>query len=309
MTKKFYASIEEEISELKKERKAVILAHNYQVGEIQDIADFTGDSLGLALQARKTDAEVILFSGVHFMAETASILCPDKKVIVPDLAAGCSLADMIRPQDIRDWKAAHPEGVVVCYVNTSAVVKAESDYCCTSANAEKVVASIPAEKEILFVPDFFLGTYVKERTGRKNMELWRGYCPTHVEIQASQINKLKIEHPDAEFLMHPECGCLTKSMHLADRILSTEGMVHYAKESKAREFIVATEVGILHRLRRDNPEKLFIPASAHAVCSYMKMNTLEKIVASLENLAYEVRVPAEIAERARRPIERMVAVV
>ena len=307
MIKKIYDNIEEEIAALKKARHAVILAHNYQVGEIQDVADFVGDSLRLAQEAAKTDARVIVFSGVHFMAETASILCPDKTVLVPDLEAGCSLADMIGPEDVREWKAAHPDGIVVCYVNTSAAVKAESDYCCTSSNAEKVVRAIPEDKEILFVPDFFLGTYVKERTGRKNMELWRGYCPTHVLIQSGEILKLRAQHPAAEFLMHPECGCLTKSMHLADRILSTEGMIQYVKDSPAREFIIATETGILHRMRKDNPEKNFIPASPQAVCSFMKMNTLEKVVAALENMQYEVKVPAELAERARRPIERMLA--
>lgn len=309
MTRTIYGTIEEEIKALKKERRAVIMAHNYQIGEIQDIADFTGDSLRLAQEARKTNAEVILFCGVHFMAETASILCPDKKVLVPDLEAGCSLADMIRAEDVRQWKVEHPDGVVVCYVNTSAEVKAESDYCCTSSNAEKVVRSIPEDKEILFIPDFFLGTYVKERTGRKNMELWRGYCPTHVLIQSKDIDKLRADHPGAEFIMHPECGCLTKSMHLADRILSTEGMVRYVKESPAREFIVATETGVLHRMRKDNPEKTFIPASVHAVCNYMKMNTLEKIVASLENFQYEVKVPQALAERAYLPIERMLSIV
>lgn len=307
--KKFYNSIQEEIAALKKERNAVILAHNYQVGEVQDIADFTGDSLRLAQEARKTDADVILFCGVHFMAETASIICPDKKVLVPDPAAGCSLADMVRPEDIRAWKEKNPDGLVVCYINTSAAVKAECDYCCTSSNAEKVVASLPKEKKILFVPDFFLGTYVKERTGRENMELWRGYCPTHMLIQSSAINEIRKEHPKAEFIMHPECGCLTKSMHLADKILSTEGMVRYAKESPAKEFIVATEVGILHRMQKDNPDKLFIPASPAAVCSYMKMNTLEKIVNSLENLEYEVKVPEELARKAHRCIERMLEIV
>lgn len=309
MTRHVYKTIQEEIAALKKERNAVILAHNYQIGEIQDIADFTGDSLRLAQEATKTNADVILFSGVHFMAETASILCPDKKVLVPDLEAGCSLADMIRPDDIRQWKESHPEGVVVCYVNTSAAVKAESDYCCTSSNAEKVVRSIPEDKEILFVPDFFLGTYVKEKTGRRNMELWRGYCPTHMLIQSSEIDKLRAEHPKAEFLMHPECGCLTKSMHLADKIMSTEGMIHYVNESPAREFIVATETGILHRMKKDNPDKLFIPASTQSVCTYMKMNTLEKIVASLENMQYEVKVPPELARRAYKPIERMIEIV
>ena len=309
MTKKIYNSIEEEIAALKKEKNAIILAHNYQIGEIQDIADFTGDSLRLAQEAKKTDADVILFSGVHFMAETASILCPDKKVIVPDAAAGCSLADMIRPEDVREWKARHPEGIVVCYINTSAAVKAECDYCCTSSNAEKVVRSIPEDKEILFVPDFFLGTYVKQQTGREKMELWKGYCPTHVLIQSGEIEKIRKEHPEAEFLMHPECGCLTKSMHLADRILSTEGMVRYVNESSAKEFIIATETGILHRMQKDHPEKLFIPASPQAVCNYMKMNTLEKIVSSLENLQYEVKVAPELAAKAHLPIERMLAIV
>ena len=309
MTGKLYSNIQEEIAALKKERNAIILAHNYQIGEIQDVADFLGDSLRLAQEATKTSAEVILFCGVHFMAETASILCPDKKVLVPDIEAGCSLADMIRPEDVRQWKEKNPDGIVVCYVNTSAAVKAESDYCCTSANAEKVVASIPKDKKILFIPDFFLGTYVKQQTRRENMELWRGYCPTHVLIQSAEIDKLRAEHPGAEFLMHPECGCLTKSMHLADKILSTEGMTRYVKESSAKEFIVATETGILHRMRKDNPAKNFIPASPQAVCSFMKMNTLEKVVKSLENLEYEVKVSDELAARARRPIERMVEIV
>ncbi len=309
MAKQIYNSIQEEIAALKKERNAVILAHNYQIGEIQDIADFTGDSLRLAQEAKKTNADVILFCGVHFMAETASILCPDKKVLVPDVEAGCSLADMIRPEDVRAWKEKNPDGVVVCYINTAAAVKAECDYCCTSSNAEKVVRAIPADKKILFVPDFFLGTFVKQQTGRENMDLWRGYCPTHALIQSAEINKIKAEHPGAEFLMHPECGCLTKSMHLADKILSTEGMVRYAKESSAKEFIVATETGILHRMRKDNPEKTFIPASSHAVCSYMKMNTMEKVVEALETLKPEVKVPEELAKRAHKCIERMLEIV
>ena len=305
MSKQLYNTIEEEIQALKKERKAIILAHNYQIGEVQQIADLTGDSLRLAQEAAKTNARVILFCGVHFMAETASILCPDKKVLIPDEQAGCSLADMIRPEDVREWKAKHPGGVVVCYINTSALVKAESDYCCTSSNAEKIVNAIPKDKEILFVPDFFLGTYVKDKTGRQNMELWRGYCPTHVMIQSHEIDQIRKEHPKAEFLMHPECGCLTKSMHLADRVLSTEGMVHYVKQSEAKEFIIATETGILHRMRLDNPGKTFIPANPQAICSYMKMNTLEKVVEALEKLSPEVRVSKEIADKARVCIQRM----
>lgn len=309
MSKKIYHSIQEEIQALKTERNAVILAHNYQVGDIQEVADFVGDSLRLSQEAAKTNAAVILFSGVNFMAETASILCPDKKVIVPDLEAGCSLADMIVPEDILKWRKAHPEGVVVCYINTTAEIKAECDYCCTSSNAEKVVRAIPEDKEVLFVPDFFLGTYVKEKTGRQNMELWKGYCPSHMLIQSSEINKIRKVHPQAEFIMHPECGCLTRSMHLADRILSTEGMVKYVKESSAKEFIIATETGILHRMQKDNPGKSFIPASELSVCNYMKMNSLEKIVESLEQLKYEVKVPKPLADRARKCIERMLEIV
>ena len=308
MPKALYDNIQDEIQALKRERKAVIVAHNYQVGEIQEVADFLGDSLNLARWARESDAEVIVFCGVHFMAETASILCPDKKVLVPDLEAGCSLADMIRPEEVRRWKSEHLNGVVVAYVNTSAAVKAESDYCCTSANAEQVVRAIPDEKEILFIPDFYLGSYVKQRTGRTKMHLWQGYCPSHVLIQSADIQRLRKEHPHAEFLMHPECGCLTKSIHLADRVLSTEGMTRYVRESKAMEFIIATETGILHRMKKENPEKKFYPANAQAVCHYMKMNTLEKVVESLENLQYEVKVPKEIAAKALLPLERMIAI-
>lgn len=308
MAKSIFATIEDEVRALKKERNAVILAHNYQVGEIQDVADFVGDSLRLAQEAAKTSADVILFCGVQFMAETASILCPDKKVLIPDLEAGCSLADMIRPEEVRHWKLEHPHGVVVCYINTSAAVKAECDYCCTSSNAEKVIQHIPADKEIFFVPDFFLGSYIKQKTGR-NIQLWKGYCPTHALISSESINQLRAEHPEAEFIMHPECGCTTKSMHLADQVLSTEAMVRYAKSSPAREFIVATEVGILHRMRQENPEKKFYPASEQAVCRYMKLNTLEKVVHSLERLEYEVKVPRELAERALLPIKRMLSIV
>jgi quinolinate synthase len=305
MPTEIYQSIQDEIGALKRKRNAVILAHNYQVGEIQDIADFTGDSLGLSQQAQKTDARVIVFSGVRFMAETASILCPDKTVLIPDSEAGCSLASMIRPEDVRKWKAEHPEGVVVTYVNTTAVVKAESDYCCTSTNAVQIVEQIPAEKEILFVPDFYLGTYVKSQTKRENITLWKGYCHVHDMIKSERIEKLKKQYPRAEVILHPECGCLTKSMHLADRILSTEGMVQHVRDSSAREFIVATETGILHRMRQDNPDKTFIPAVEQAVCQYMKMNTLEKIVTSLEQMQYVIDVPDAIRRRALVPLERM----
>lgn len=308
MAKTLYNNIQEEILALKRERNAVIVAHNYQVGEIQEVADFVGDSLNLARWASQTEAKVILFAGVHFMAETASVLAPEKKVLVPDPEAGCSLADMIKPEDVRRWKWEHPKGVVVAYVNTAAAVKAESDYCCTSANAEKVVRAIPEDREILFIPDFYLGSFIKAKTGRQNMHLWQGYCPSHVLIQSADIQRLRTLHPKAEFIMHPECGCLTKSMHLADKILSTEGMVRYVKESCAQEFIVATETGILYRMCKENPEKKFYPASELAVCHYMKRNTPEKLVESLENLEYEVKVPKEIAKKALLPIERMLAV-
>ncbi len=300
-----YNSIEEEIKALKKKRNAIILAHNYQTGDIQDIADFTGDSLGLAQTAAKTDCDVILFAGVMFMAETASILCPNKTVLVPDLEAGCSLAGMIQPEIVRKWKQEHPNGVVVAYVNTTAVVKAKADYCCTSSNAVQVVEHIPADQEIFFVPDFYLGSYVQMKTGRKNITLWKGYCHVHVMLQSEQIAKLKQIHEGAELLMHPECGCLTKSMHLADKILSTEGMVQYVRQAKATKFIVATETGILHKMRKENPHKMFIPVTEEAVCNYMKQNTLEKIVLSLERMQFEVKVPEPIRKRALIPIQRM----
>lgn len=303
-----YNSIEEEIKALKKKRNAIILAHNYQTGDIQDIADFTGDSLGLAQTAAKTDCDVILFSGVMFMAETASILCPNKTVLVPDLEAGCSLAGMIQPEAVRKWKQEHPEGAVVAYVNTTAAVKAEADYCCTSSNAVQVVEHIPAEREIFFIPDFYLGSYVQMKTGRKNITLWKGYCHVHVMLQSEQIAKLKQVHEGAELLMHPECGCLTKSMHLADKILSTEGMVQYVRQAKATKFIVATETGILHKMKKENPNKIFIPVTDQAVCNYMKQNTLEKIVLSLERMQFEVKVPEAIRRRAMIPLERMLKV-
>ena len=308
MTTKIYNTIEEEILALKKERNAIILAHNYQVGEIQDIADFTGDSLGLSQIAQKTDAEVIVFCGVLFMAETASILSPNKTVLIPDLEAGCSLAAMIRPEDVQKWKQEHPDGIVVAYVNTTAAVKAEADYCCTSANAVKVVSKIPAEREVLFVPDFYLGSYVQMKTGRTNMTIWKGQCHVHAMIDSNRVARLKEEHPGAELLMHPECGCLTKSMRYADQILSTEGMAKYARESKASEFIIATETGVIHKMQKENPEKRFIPAFERAICGYMKMNTLEKVVLSLERMQYEIKVPEAIRVRALRPIQRMLEI-
>jgi len=300
-------SLTEEIRRLKKERRAVILAHNYQRGELQDIADFTGDSLGLTQQAAKTDAKVIVFCGVHFMAETAAIMNPDKLVLIPDREAGCSLAAMISAESLRRWKAEHPGAVVVSYINCTAEVKAESDYICTSTNAQKVIEAVPADREILFCPDQFLGTFLQKKTGRK-MHIWPGYCHAHNKIKTERIVGLKRDHPGAQFLMHPECGCLTSCMPLADKVVSTEGIVKAARESSAKDIIVGTEVGILHRLQRENPGKTFYPAAEEAFCEFMKLNDLEKVLASLEDLEFKVIVPEETARRARRAIERMLEI-
>ncbi|MDH7604225.1 MAG: quinolinate synthase NadA [Melioribacter sp.] len=305
-----------EINKLRKEKNAVILAHNYQIPEIQDLADFVGDSLGLSQQAAKTNADIIIFCGVHFMAETASIISPDKKVLIPDLQAGCSLASTINAEQLRKWKEEHPDYVVVSYVNTTAEVKAESDYCVTSSNAVKVVQAIPEEKKILFLPDKFLGLYVSTVTGRK-MEIWNGACHVHEKIGDVNFDDARKEHPNAEFLIHPECGCssscMLKSQLYFDckniHIYSTEGMIKHVINSKANEFVIATEVGILHRLRKVKPESIFYPLSENAVCEYMKMITLEKLYNSLRNELYEVKVPEEIAQKARLPIERMLSIV
>ena len=299
-----YALLREKIAALKQERHAIILAHNYQEGAIQDVADFVGDSLGLARKAQQTDAKVILFCGVHFMAETAAMLCPDKIVLIPDLAAGCSLADMIVPGQIKKWRAAHPDGLVVCYVNTSAAVKAECDYCVTSTNGVKVIESLPADTDILFVPDYYLGSYLKAKTKRK-IHLWKGYCPAHAAILPETVDRMREEHPQAEFLMHPECGCTTKQMHLADQVLSTEGMVQHVKASPKREFIIATENGLLHRLRTQFPEKSFYPGSEHASCHHMQRNTLDKAFMALVRMEPVVTVDPKIAARAVVPIQRM----
>ncbi|MBI3291987.1 MAG: quinolinate synthase NadA [Elusimicrobia bacterium] len=293
---------------LKSTRNAVVLAHNYQVPEVQEVADFVGDSLGLAQQAAATKAEVIVFCGVHFMAETASILCPDKRVLIPDLEAGCSLAAMITAEDLRAWKVQHPEAVVVCYVNSSAEVKAESDYCCTSSNAVKVIEAIPRDREILFVPDMYLGQYLRSKTGR-DIALWPGYCGVHVRIRPERIAELRQQHPSAEFLVHPECGCSTAVLPMADQFLSTEGITRWPARSQAKEFIIATETGILHRLKKQYPDRAFYPASEEAVCGFMKKITLEKVLWSLEDLQHEVTVPAKIAAKARRAIDRMLELV
>ena len=307
MTETEKKELVEDILRLKKERQAVILAHNYQIGEIQDLADFTGDSLGLTRQAAKTDAKVIVFCGVHFMAETAAIMNPDKKVIIPDREAGCSLAAMISGESLRRWKAEHPGAVVVSYINCTADVKAESDYICTSTNAVRIVEAIPPDKEILFAPDQFLGAFVRQRTGRK-MHLWPGYCHVHNNIKTDDIKALKSEHPEAKFIMHPECGCSTHCMPLADQVLSTDGIIKHCGASGDKEFIVGTEVGILHRLEKENPSKTFYPATAEASCEFMKLNTLEKLLWSLEDLQFEVTVPEEIARKGRRAIERMLEI-
>src|SRR5579872_3451131 len=280
------AELKDEIQQLAEERNAVILAHNYERPEVQDVADFVGDSLGLSREAAKTDADVIIFCGVHFMAETAAILSPKKSVLLPDLAAGCSLAATIDAAQLREWKAEHPGAVVVSYVNTTAEVKAESDYCCTSGNAVDVVNAIPADREIMFLPDMFLGAHVRRITGRSNIRVWMGECHVHAGIDPENIRLQRSLHPDAEFLIHPECGCSTsvlEAMSAGDvdpdgvQILSTEGMIKRPALSDADEFIVATEVGILHRLRRENPSKRFYAANERASCAYMKVTTLPKV--------------------------------
>jgi quinolinate synthase len=303
-------TLHEEIRELAAEREAVILAHNYQRPEVQDVADVVGDSLGLSREAAATDAEVIVFCGVHFMAETAAILSPDKTVLLPDLGAGCSLAASITAEQLRDWKAQHPGAVVVSYVNTTAEVKAESDYCCTSGNARAVIDAIPADQEILFLPDMYLGLWLERVTGRK-LTIWMGECHVHAGIRPSDIERWEREAPDAELLVHPECGCASQAMAFgSDRtqILSTEKMVDYARRSPTQRFLVATETGILHRLEKEAPGKRFEPVREDAVCRFMKVTTLEKVRDSLRDLQHEIRVDPETAGKARLAIERMVSI-
>jgi quinolinate synthase len=314
------AELHEEVRALARQRNAVILAHNYQVPEIQGVADFVGDSLALSRQAAEAAGDVIAFCGVHFMAETASILSPEKTVLLPDLGAGCSLADSITADELRAWKAQYPGAIVVMYVNTTAEVKAETDYCCTSANAVGVVEAIRREHgedvEILFGPDMWLGAYVERVTG-KRMHVWAGECHVHAGIRPADIANVRDLHPGAEFLIHPECGCTTQVMEYVaagdveaehTHMLSTSGMLNFARDSEAEEFIVATETGMLHPLEEANPDKTFIPANRAAVCRYMKMITLPKLRDALRDLAPQVKVDPELAERARLPIERMVAI-
>lgn len=294
----------EKINRLKKERNAVILAHNYQLPEIQDIADYVGDSLGLSLQASQTNADVIVFCGVYFMAETAKILSPEKTVLIPDKKAGCPMADMITATELRKLKEKHPKAKVLCYVNTTAEVKAECDVCCTSGNAEKIVSDLfHKDDRILFVPDQYLAQYISGRLGR-DFILWQGYCPTHVRILPEDIAKKKALHQEAEVLVHPECP--ENITALADRVLSTEGMCRYVKESDAKEFIIGTEIGILHRLKKEAPGKTFYPASNRATCPNMKRTTLEKVLWSLEEMGFEVTVPPDIMQKAQACLRRMI---
>jgi len=304
------ATLQDEVRALAEEREAVIIAHNYQRPEVQDVADYVGDSLGLSRWAAETDAEVIVFCGVHFMAETAAILSPEKTVLLPDLGAGCSLAASITAEQLREWKAQHPGAVVVSYVNTTAEVKAESDYCCTSGNAQQVIEAIPADQEILFLPDMYLGLWLERVTGRK-LTIWLGECHVHAGIRPADIERWEREAPDAELLVHPECGCASQAMAFASertQILSTENMVNYARRSPTERFLVATETGILHRLAKEAPGKRFEPVRDDAVCRYMKVTTLEKVRDSLRDLKHRVTVDPDTAAKARLAIERMVAI-
>lgn len=310
------AEITAEINRLRKEKNAVILAHNYQIPDVQDIADFVGDSLGLSQEAEKTNADIIVFCGVHFMAETASIISPNKKVLIPDLGAGCSLSDTITADQLRDWKKQHPGAVVVSYVNTTAEVKSESDYCCTSTNAVDVVNSIPEDKEILFLPDMFLGAFVARETGR-NIDIWPGECHVHADIKGEDIKNATDKHPDAELVIHPECGCSTSTMYECSngtfngkpvKVLSTGGMLKHAESSKSNEFIIATETGILHTLKKHNPDKEFYAANDDAVCKFMKMINLSNVLESLQQEQFEVKVPELIAGKAKNAIDRMLEI-
>jgi len=311
------ADWQEKVLALAEERDAVILAHNYQVPEIQDIAHHVGDSLGLSRVAAEVEASTIVFCGVHFMAESAKILSPDKTVLIPDAAAGCSLAESINAEQLRAWKAEHPGAVVVSYVNTTAEVKAETDICCTSSNAVEVVQSIPADRDVLFCPDQFLGAHVQRITGRENMHIWMGECHVHAGINGADLRERVEAEPDAELFVHPECGCATSALYLVSagvvpdtstRILSTGGMVDAARETTAEKVLVATETGMLHQLERVNPTTEFVPVNPAAVCKYMKMITPAKLLRSLQEGTDEVTVPADIADRARRSVERMIAI-
>lgn len=306
-----------EIKRLKEEKDAVILAHNYQIPEVQDVADIIGDSLNLSRQAAQVPQKVIVFCGVHFMAETAAIISPDKKVLIPDTQAGCSLSDSITVQELKEWKREHPNAVAVGYVNTTAEIKSELDYCCTSSNAVKVVNSIPADREILFLPDMFLGSYVSKSTGRKNIFVWAGECHVHAGISAADVNEKIKSLKEAEFIIHPECSCTTPILYdvstgtyqdKAVSVLSTEGMMKHVSRSDSKNFVIATETGILYRMKKQNPHKTFVPASEKAECQYMKMITLQKVYDSLVHDKYHVTVEKKIADKARRAIDRMLTI-
>ena len=309
--------LKDKILKLKEEKDVVILAHNYQIPDVQDVADFVGDSLGLARQAAKTNHKTILFCGVHFMAETAAIISPEKKVLIPDLEAGCSLSDSITVEQLKKWKNEHPDAVTVGYVNTTAEIKSELDYCCTSSNAVNVVKAIPSTQDVLFLPDMFLGSYVAKMTGRRNMYIWAGECHVHAGITSSDIDKKLESMTNAEFLVHPECSCTSPMLYdIASgnyknrqvQVLSTEGMMNYARNSSSSEFVVATETGILYRMKQQNPTKTFVPASEKAECQYMKMITLDKVYNSLLNEKFEVKVSKNIASKARLAIDRMLSI-
>ena len=307
----------EEVRALARRHDAVLLAHNYQLPEIQDVADHTGDSLALSRLAARSSASTIVFCGVHFMAETAKILAPEKTVLIPDAAAGCSLADSITADQLRAWKAEHPGAVVVSYVNTTAAVKAETDVCCTSSNAVEVVESLPRDREVLFLPDQFLGAHVRRVTGRENLHVWAGECHVHAGINGATLAAKVDAHPDAELYVHPECGCATSALYLAGtgavppervRILSTGGMLDAARSSSAREVLVATEVGMLHQLRRAAPDIAFRAVNDRASCRYMKMITPEKLLRALREGRDEVHVDPDLAARARLAVQRMIEI-
>ncbi|NQT90083.1 MAG: quinolinate synthase NadA [Candidatus Omnitrophica bacterium] len=303
--KRYIDNLKKRIIELKKERNAVIIVHNYQRDEVQDIADITGDSLGLSKAAVKIDSDVIVFCGVHFMAETAYILNPEKTVLLPVKEAGCPMADMITPESLKDAKKKHPDAVVVCYVNTAAAIKAESDICCTSRNAVDIVRSLE-EKRVIFVPDKNLGRYVQTQVPDKEIILWEGFCPTHICVHPDQVNSAKKLYPGAEFVAHPECN--PDVLELADCITSTGGMIEYVKKSDKKEFIIGTEMGMLYRLRQDNPDKKFYLPTEGLLCANMKLTTLGWIAHSLEFMQYKVEVPEEIRKRAHSSVNRMLAV-
>jgi quinolinate synthase len=310
-------ALQQEVRQLAKERNAVILAHNYQVPEIQDVADFVGDSLGLAIQAAGTTAPVIALCGVFFMAETAKILNPERIVLIPDLTAGCSLADSITVEQLLDWKAQNPGAVVVSYVNTTAAIKAESDYCVTSGNAQAVIKAIPEDKKILFLPDMYLGSWLKRSLNRENFEIWAGECHVHAGLRASEVLEKVESYADADLLIHPECGCTSRFVWAREKgtlpqdktfVLSTEGMIRHSHNSPTKTHIVATETGILHRLRKENPDRTFVPADDAAVCRFMKQITLEKLRDCLRDMQPQVEVDPEIARKARLAIDRMLAI-